>query len=199
MKIKIILTLVAIPFFVTIADDQTKPLYQDQAQAPAADSTSHQGSVATDSIANPAPRPDSQPLSQRIVQTDSIMGDSSRPIITNRNDSTLTSISQIPVDTTRPDGRPNGRLLREGGSGSSYNRANREKATFFVCAGKYSIRANAERHLEALQKMGYSPKLKYDGQKEYWVVLKKVKGISRAEKIKTQFEKDGLTCFIEEE
>jgi cell division protein FtsN len=95
----------------------------------------------------------------------------------------ITSLSQIP----------------EGGSGSSYNRANREKATFLVCAGRYTIRANAERHLEALQKLGYSPKLKYDGQKEYWVVLKTVKGISKAEKIKTQFQKSGITCILEEE
>ena len=175
MKIKIILILIAIPFFVAFADDQTKPFNQEQVQTPTADSTIHQDSVATDSIANPTAVVDSLP----------------KPIIT--------SLPQVPVDTPIQATELSTRISREGGPGSGYNRVNREKATFLVCAGKYSIRANAERHLEALQKMGYSPKLKYDGQKEYWVVLKKVKGISRAEKIKTQFEKDGLTCFIEEE
>jgi hypothetical protein len=83
--------------------------------------------------------------------------------------------------------------------GSKYNgRVDREKTIFLVCAGRYSIRANAERHFEALQKLGYSPKLRFDGQKEYWVVLREAKGISRAEKIKDQFQKSGISCFIEE-
>jgi cell division protein FtsN len=159
MKIKIILILIASPFFVAFAGDQNDSLHQVQAQAAAADSMGHQGSAATDSIAHAVTELDSHP----------------RPIIT--------SLSQVP----------------EGESGSSYNRANREKATFLVCAGRYYQRANAERHLEALQKLGYSPKLKYDGQEEYWVVLKTVKGNSRAEKIKTQFEKSGITCFLEED
>ena len=103
----------------------------------------------------------------------------------------ISGLSQVSVDTPQ--------VSREGESGPRYNRANREKAKFVVCAGRYTIRENAERHLESLAKLGYSPKLKYDGQKEYWVVLKKVMGISRAEKVKAQFQKSGITCFIEEE
>ena len=80
-----------------------------------------------------------------------------------------------------------------------YDRVNKEKILFLVCAGRYGNRADAERHIEALKKLGYSSKLTFDGQKDYRVVLKKVKGITKAEKIKAHYQKSGITCFVEQE
>lgn len=73
------------------------------------------------------------------------------------------------------------------------------KANYLVCAGKYNTRANAETHIDALTKFGYSPKLDIAGLDEYRVVLSRVSNKSKAEKMKNDFEKKGLSCFIEEE
>ncbi len=51
------------------------------------------------------------------------------------------------------------------------SQARKGKPTFLVCAGKYGSRDNAEKHIEALKKFGYSPRLETRGPNEYRVVL----------------------------
>jgi cell division protein FtsN len=74
----------------------------------------------------------------------------------------------------------------------------RSKQAYLVCAGRYGIRADAEKHKEALEKFGYSPKVEMVGQDDFRVVMKKVDWRAKAEKIKKGFEKNGVSCFIEE-
>lgn len=73
------------------------------------------------------------------------------------------------------------------------------KQIYLVCVGRYKSRADAEKYAEALQKFGYSPKLSFDGQSVYRVVVGKAGERPKAEKIKMDFEKKGISCSIEEE
>jgi hypothetical protein len=89
---------------------------------------------------------------------------------------------------------------QEGGAKRSEDVNKRsDKVTYLVCAGKYSDRTSAEKHIDALGKFGCSSKLNICGQNEFRVVLGKAGGQSRAEKMLKNFEKKGLSCFIEEE
>jgi hypothetical protein len=73
------------------------------------------------------------------------------------------------------------------------------KAVYLVCAGRYSVRADAERHIETLRLFGYSSKLNFSSRNTYRVVLGKSDKSTKAVKIKSSFGKKGVSCFIEEE
>ena len=68
-----------------------------------------------------------------------------------------------------------------------------------VCAGRYSALDNAQKHLEALKAFGFSPKIMQGGQGDFLVVLGKADDDAKAAKMKTEYEKKGVSCFIEEE
>ena len=75
----------------------------------------------------------------------------------------------------------------------------KKKIVYLVCAARYSSRANAEKHVESLKLFGYSSKIQVKNQNTFLVVLGKSDQRPKAEKIKSDFEKRGLTSFIEEE
>jgi hypothetical protein len=75
----------------------------------------------------------------------------------------------------------------------------KRKAIYLVCAGRYSIRADAEKHVETLRQFGYSSKLNISSRNTYRVVLGKTDNSPKAAKLKSGFEKEGVSCFIEEE
>jgi hypothetical protein len=72
------------------------------------------------------------------------------------------------------------------------------KIVYLVCAGRYGVRADAEKHVSALEKFGYSPKIEMVGEDEYRVVLAKADRRSKAEKLRKEFEASSISCFIEE-
>jgi len=74
-----------------------------------------------------------------------------------------------------------------------------KKAVYLVCAGRYNTMATAEKHMETLKKFGYSPTVNVTDQNEYRVVMARVKEMEKAEKIRADYEKRGLSCFIETE
>jgi len=76
-------------------------------------------------------------------------------------------------------------------------RIENKKQIYLVSAGKHSDLESAERHAKALENFGYSPKIHDDGQGNFRVVLAKAGGQAKAEKIKSQYEKDGVSCFVE--
>lgn len=75
----------------------------------------------------------------------------------------------------------------------------KQKVVYLVCAGRYSIRADAERHVATLRQFGYSSKLNISSRNTYRVVLGKTDNSPKAAKLKSSFEKEGVSCFIEEE
>jgi hypothetical protein len=74
-----------------------------------------------------------------------------------------------------------------------------KKVIYLVCAARYSTRADAERHVETLRRFGYSSKIELKDQNIFRVVLGKTDQRLKAEKAKTNYEKRGVSCFIEEE
>ena len=74
----------------------------------------------------------------------------------------------------------------------------RSKAKYLICAAKYGDRESATKHIKTLKKFSLSARLLEHGEEQFWVVLKEVKGREKAEKSKMDFEKQGITCFIEE-
>lgn len=71
------------------------------------------------------------------------------------------------------------------------------KQRYQVCAGRYNNEASALKHMDTLRKFGFSPRLNQDGDDEYRVVLKEVKGQKKAERTKSKFEGKGISCFIQ--
>lgn len=71
------------------------------------------------------------------------------------------------------------------------------KQKFQVCAGRYNNQDAALKHMDTLKMFGFSAKLIQDGDDEYRVVLKEVKGRKKAEKLKSKFERKGISCFIQ--
>jgi cell division protein FtsN len=74
-----------------------------------------------------------------------------------------------------------------------------KKVVYLVCAGRYSVRSDAEKHLQTLRQFGFSPKLNINSQNTYRVVLGKSNKRSKAEEVKSDFGKKGVACFIEQE
>jgi cell division protein FtsN len=74
-----------------------------------------------------------------------------------------------------------------------------KKVTYLVCAGRYSVKSDAEKHLQTLRQFGFSPKLNVNNQNNYRVVLGKSDKRSKAEEVKSDFGKKGVACFIEKE
>jgi hypothetical protein len=74
-----------------------------------------------------------------------------------------------------------------------------KQAKRLVCAGRYSALENAQKHLEALKAFGFSPKIVQSGRGDFLVVLGKADDAAKAAKMKTDFEKKGVSCIIEEE
>jgi cell division protein FtsN len=74
-----------------------------------------------------------------------------------------------------------------------------KKVIYLVCAGRYSIRSDAEKHLQTLRQFGFSPKLNVNSQNSYRVVLGKSDKRSKAEEVKSDYGKKGVACFIEKE
>ncbi len=74
----------------------------------------------------------------------------------------------------------------------------KKKMVFLVCVARYSTRASAEKHSESLKLFGYEPWIQVKGGNVFLVVLEKADDRPKAEKMKTKYEKRGLTSFIEE-
>jgi hypothetical protein len=74
----------------------------------------------------------------------------------------------------------------------------RRKVVYLVCVARYSTRASAEKHSESLRLFGYAPWIQVKGEKVFLVVLEKTDERPKAEKMKSKYEKRGLTSFIEE-
>jgi hypothetical protein len=74
-----------------------------------------------------------------------------------------------------------------------------KKVVYLVCAARYSAGADAERHVETLRRFGFSSKIELKDQNIFRVVLGKTDQRLKAEKAKTNYEKRGVSCFIEEE
>ena len=71
------------------------------------------------------------------------------------------------------------------------------KQKYQICAGRYNNQDAALKHMDTLKMFGFSPELVQDGDGEYRVVLKEVKGKKKAEKIKSKYEKKGISCFVQ--
>jgi hypothetical protein len=71
------------------------------------------------------------------------------------------------------------------------------KQKYQVCAGRYNNQDAALKHMETLKMFGISSKLIQDGDSEYRVVLKEVKGKKKAEKLKAKYEEKGISCFVQ--
>jgi len=67
-----------------------------------------------------------------------------------------------------------------------------------VCAARYQNESSAQKHIVTLQKFGVKAWLYYDGTKEYRVVVGEADRLSKAEKMKSGFDKEGIFCFISE-
>jgi cell division septation protein DedD len=74
----------------------------------------------------------------------------------------------------------------------------KKKMVYLVCAARYSSRSNAEKHIESLKQFGYAPWIQVKGESIFLVVLGKTDERPKAEKMKSNYEKRGLTSFIEE-
>ena len=77
--------------------------------------------------------------------------------------------------------------------------ASKEKAIYLVCAGRYSTQASAEKHVQTLEKFGFSPRISENSQSDYLVVMDESNEGAKAEKLRAGYEKAGISCFIEEE
>jgi hypothetical protein len=71
------------------------------------------------------------------------------------------------------------------------------KQKYEICAGRYNNQEAALKHMDTLKIFGFSAKLIQDGDDEFRVVLKEVKGRGKAEKIKTKYEEKGISCFVQ--
>ncbi len=71
------------------------------------------------------------------------------------------------------------------------------KPVYMVCAGRFGNKETADKNIMTLRKFGYSPKLYFDGKSNYWVVLGEAGGMKKAEKMKKNFDEEGLNCIIE--
>jgi hypothetical protein len=101
-------------------------------------------------------------------------------------------LSQPPDDTIKDSPGPQ----NKGAIGSD---SQARKAIYLVCAGRYGVRADAERHIETLRLFGFSSRISVSKKNSFRVVLGKSDKSSKAAKIKSSFEKKGVACFIEEE
>jgi len=81
---------------------------------------------------------------------------------------------------------------------SEENNTDDHEKRYQVCAARYHNRESARKHIETLKKFGVKSTLYYDGHEEYRVVLKETDKYSKADKIRADFEKDGVFCFIQE-
>jgi hypothetical protein len=72
------------------------------------------------------------------------------------------------------------------------------KIRYQICAAKYQNRASAEKHVATLKKLDIASDLYYDGYKEYRVVVGEADDLAKAEKMKSEFEKNGVFCYIQE-
>jgi hypothetical protein len=81
---------------------------------------------------------------------------------------------------------------------SSSSVTRKAKMIYSVCAGRYGTRADAEKHVSALEKFGYSPKIEMVGPSDFRVVLVKADSRLKAEKKKKEYEDNGIPCFVEE-
>jgi hypothetical protein len=68
-----------------------------------------------------------------------------------------------------------------------------------VCAAKYSDKKSAEKHIDTLKMFGISAKFILDADGVYRIVLKESDSREKAEKAKDEFEKKGISCFVEVE
>ncbi len=71
------------------------------------------------------------------------------------------------------------------------------KQKYQVCAGRYNNQDAALKHMDTLKMFGFSAKLIQDGDNEYRLVLKEVKGKKKAEKLKSKYERKGISCFVQ--
>jgi hypothetical protein len=76
-------------------------------------------------------------------------------------------------------------------------RVDESRQKYQVCAGRYNNQDAALKHMDTLKMFGFSSKLIQDGDDEYRVVLKEVKGKKKAEKMKSKYEKKGISCFVQ--
>ncbi len=81
---------------------------------------------------------------------------------------------------------------------SSENESGNISKRYQVCAARYQNEGSAKKHISTLKKFGVDSWLFYDGSKEYRVVLGETDKLSKAEKMKSKFDKEGIFCFIQE-
>jgi hypothetical protein len=115
---------------------------------------------------------------------------SEKEINTESNDDFSALGSQTDGDKNIP--------LQEIYTASSNAKPDNLEKRYQICAAKYKNKESALKHVDTLKKFGVESKLYYDGLKEYRVVVAESKKLSKAEKIKLEFEKKGVFCFIQE-
>ncbi len=71
------------------------------------------------------------------------------------------------------------------------------KQKYQICAGRYTNQDAALKHMNTLKMFGFSPRIVQDGNDEYRVILKEVKGKKKAEKMKSKYERKGISCFVQ--
>ncbi|UCC80311.1 MAG: PorV/PorQ family protein [Candidatus Zixiibacteriota bacterium] len=81
---------------------------------------------------------------------------------------------------------------------SSENESGNNAKKYQICAARYQNEESARKHISTLKKFGVNSWLFYDGSKEYRVVLGETDKLSKAEKMKSKFDKEGVFCFIQE-
>jgi len=86
---------------------------------------------------------------------------------------------------------------RDTSSASVGSSGDDRNARYFVCAAKYGDKESAIKHIKTLKMFGVSAKLVESGGGEFRVLLKEVKGRAKAEKVKKEFERKRITCYIE--
>jgi hypothetical protein len=88
-----------------------------------------------------------------------------------------------------------------GNSGTAVSpkvRTDKAKQLYVIYAGKYGNRADAEKHMSALEKFGYSPKIEMVALDDFRVILAKENKRAKADKKMKEFKASGISCFIEE-
>lgn len=88
--------------------------------------------------------------------------------------------------------------VQESYTDTSEDKSVKPEKSYQVCVARYSSEASAKKHIKTLKKFGVKAWLYYDGAKEYRVVVGETEKLSKAEKIKSKFDKDGVFCFIQE-
>ena len=81
---------------------------------------------------------------------------------------------------------------------SEKNEIKESKKIYQICAARYQNRDSAQKHIDTLKKFDVKARLYFDGTSEYRIVVKETDDASKAEKLKSDYDKKGVFCFIVE-